>query len=259
MKLLRFALTRTVLARIALAPIALVSALPASAQVSPPPPVAAPPPTVLSLNAEARTFRKPDLAVFSAGVTSQGKTAAAALTANSADMNRVIAALKAAGIADRDIHTSNLSLNPLYAPQVVRADGQVENPEPRIIGYQVNNQVTVRQRKLADYGRVLDTLVSVGANQVNGPSFELDNSEAALDEARFAAMTKARQRADLYARAAGLRVKRIVSISEGGGYSPPPMPMLYAKAAMADAAPTPVAAGEVGLTATVSVQFELAP
>ena len=205
MKLLRFALTRTVLARIALAPIALVSALPASAQVSPPPPVAAPPPTVLSLNAEARTFRKPDLAVFSAGVTSQGKTAAAALTANSADMNRVIAALKAAGIADRDIHTSNLSLNPLYAPQVVRADGQVENPEPRIIGYQVNNQVTVRQRKLADYGRVLDTLVSVGANQVNGPSFELDNSEAALDEAR-----RAFQVAQAQARAAVARDEALV-------------------------------------------------
>ena len=247
MKLLRFAL----------APLALAAAAPVLAQAQTTAPAAAT--TLLSLNAEGRSIRKPDLAVFSAGVTSQGKTAAAALTANSADMNRVIAALKAAGIADRDIHTSNLSLNPLYAPQVVRADGQVENPEPRIIGYQVNNQVTVRQRKLADYGRVLDTLVSVGANQVNGPSFELDNSEAALDEARFAAMTKARQRADLYARAAGLRVKRIVSISEGGGYSPPPMPMLYAKAAMADAAPTPVAAGEVGLTATVSVQFELAP
>lgn len=249
MKLLHFAL----------APIALAAALPAAAQVAPPAPAGGPPPTVLTLNAEARAFRKPDLAVFSAGVTSQGKTAAAALSANSADMNRVIAALKAAGISDRDIQTSNLSLNPLYAPQVVRPDGQVENPEPRIIGYQVNNQVTVRQRKLADYGRVLDTLVSAGANQVNGPSFELDNSDAAMDEARVAAMTKARQRAELYAKAAGLRVKRIVSISEGGGYSPPPMPMLYAKAAMADAAPTPVAPGEVGLTATVAVQFELAP
>ena len=243
--------------RFALAPLALTAASPLIAQVQSPAP--ATPSTILSLNAEARSSRKPDLAVCSAGVTSQGKTAAAALSANSADMNRVIAALKAAGISDRDIQTSNLSLNPLYAPQIVRPDGQVENPEPRIIGYQVNNQVTVRQRKLADYGRVLDTLVSAGANQINGPSFELDNSEAAMDEARIAAMTKARQRAELYAKAAGLRVKRIVSISEGGGYSPQPMPMVFAKAAMADAAPTPVAPGEVGLTATVAVQFELAP
>ena len=247
MKLLRFVL----------APIAFAAAAPVLAQAQATAPTAAT--TLLSLNAEGRSFRKPDLAIFSAGVTSQGKTAAAALAANSADMNRVIAALKASGIADRDIQTSNLSINTVYRQQVGRKDGQLEETVPVIVGYQVNNQVTVRQRKLADFGKVLDTLVSAGANQVNGPSFELDDSDAAMDEARTAAMTKARQRADLDARAAGLKVKRIVSISEGGGYNPQPMPMLYAKAAMADAAPTPVAAGEVGLTATVSVQFELAP
>lgn len=247
MKLLRFAL----------APLALAAAAPVLAQAQTTAPVAAT--TLLSLNAEGRSFRKPDLAVFNAGVTSQGKTAAAALAANSADMNRVMAALKAAGIADRDIQTSNLSINPTYSQQVVRSDGRVEETAPRIVGYQVNNQVIVRQRKLVDYGRVLDTLVSAGANQINGPSFELDDSDAAMDEARTAAMTKARQRAELYARAAGLKIKRIVSISEGGGYSPQPMPVLYAKMAMADAAPTPVAPGEVGLTASVSVQFELAP
>ena len=249
MKSLRFALT----------PLALALALPAAAQAQVATPVSAiaPASTLLSINAEGRSFRKPDLAVFSAGVTSQGKTASAALSANSADMGRVIAALKAAGIADRDIQTSNLSLNPLYAPQVVGPDGRVQNPEPQIIGYQVNNQVTVRQRKLSYYGKVLDTLVSAGANQINGPSFELDDSDAALDEARTAAMTKARQRAELYAKAAGLKVKRIVSISESGGYSPP-MPVMYAKAAMADSMPVPVAAGEVGLTANVAVQFELA-
>ena len=249
MKLLRFAL----------APIILASAMPVAAQLAAPVSTISPGSTFLSLNAEGRSVRQPDLAVFTAGVTSQGKTASAALSANSADMNRVMAALKAAGIADRDIQTSNINLTPLFAPQVVRPDGSVEDRPPRIIGYQVNNQVTVRQRNLANFGKVLDTLVSVGANQVNGPSFELDNSDAAMDEARSAAMTKARQRAELYARAAGLKVKRIISISEGGGYSPPPMPVLYAKMAMADAAPTPVAAGELGLTASVSVQFELAP
>jgi uncharacterized protein YggE len=245
--------------RFTLAPLVLALALPAAAQaqVAAPVPALAPASTVLSINAEGRSFREPDLAVFSAGVTSQGKTASAALAANSADMNRVIAALKAARIADRDIQTSNLGLNPIFAPREVRPDGRVENGEPRIVGYQVNNQVTVRQRKLAEFGRVLDTLVSAGANQINGPSFELEDSDAAMDEARSAAMAKARQRAELYAKAAGLKVKRIVSISESGGYSPPG-PVMYAKMAMADAAPTPVAAGEVGLTATVAVQFELA-
>lgn len=224
------------------------------------PPIAAisPGSTLLSISADARSSRKPDLAVFTAGVTSQGKTAAAALSANSADMNRVIAALKGAGIADKDIQTSNLNLNPLYAQPVIGPNGQIESQEPRIIGYQVSNQVTVRQRNLAQFGKVLDTLVSAGANQINGPSFELDDADSAMDEARTAAMAKARKRAELYAKAAGLKVKRIVAISEGGGYNQP-MPVIYGKSVMTmDAAPTPVAPGEVGLNANVSVQFELA-
>lgn len=248
--------------RFALAPVALALALPgtaAQAQNDSQVTAIAPSSALLVINAEARSTRKPDLAVFSAGVASQGKTAAAALAANSADMNRVIAALKAAGIADRDIQTSNLNLNPVYAQPVIGPNGQIENQEPRIIGYQASNQVSVRQRNLAQFGRVLDTLVSAGANQISGPSFELENSDAAMDEARTAAMAKARQRAELYARAAGLKVRRIVSISEGPGFTPP-MPVVYAKAEMAPAgAPTPISAGEVALTANVSVQFELAP
>lgn len=248
--------------RFAAIPLALVLALPgtaAMAQSGTAVPAIAATSTLLSINAEARSSRKPDLAVFSAGVTSQGKTAAAALAANSADMNRVIAALKAAGIADKDIQTSNLNLNPLYAQPVIGPNGQVENQEPRIIGYQVNNLVTVKQRKLAEFGKVLDTLVAAGANQINGPSFELEDADAALDEARSAAMAKARQRAELYAKAAGLKVKRIVSISEGGGFAQP-VQMVYAKAGMmAEAAATPVASGELTMATTVSVQFELAP
>jgi uncharacterized protein YggE len=105
---------------------------------------------------------------------------------------------------------------------------------------------------------VLDTLVAAGANQVSGPSFTLDQPDAALDEARTEAIAKARARADLYARAAGLRVVRIVSISESGGYSPP-RPVMY-RVAAAEAAPAaPVAAGEMSLNASVTVQFELAP
>lgn len=217
--------------------------------------------TLLTLSAEGRVNRPPDLAVFNAGVTTQGKTANEAMTANAAEMNKVIAALKKAGIADKDIQTSNLNLSPVYAPQRQLPDGRIEPAQPTIIGYQVNNTVNVRQRNLAQFGRVLDTLVAAGANQVNGPNFELDNPDVAMDEARTAAMKKARSRAELYAKAAGLRVVRILTISEGGGYSPQP-PVLFAKAAMAemaDAAPTPVSAGEVGMQANVTVMFELAP
>ena len=231
----------------------------ALAQQTAPPVTIAPGNTLLTVSADGRSLRAPDLAVFNAGVTSSGKTAGEALRSNAADMNRVIAALKKAGIADRDIQTSNLSLNPVYAPQIQRPDGRYEQPEQRIIGYQANNSVTVRQRKLGEFGRVIDTLVEAGANQVNGPSFQMDEPDAATDEARLAAMKKARARAELYARAAGLRVGRILSISESGGYNPGP-PVVYARmAAESDAAPSPVAAGEIQLNANVTVMFELTP
>jgi uncharacterized protein YggE len=214
--------------------------------------------TLLTVTAEGKSEREPDLAVFSAGVTTQGKTAGEALGANSAAMTRVIAALKQRGVADRDIQTSNLSINPVYSEQRRLPDGSFEQKAPEIVGYQVSNTVSVRQRQLGDYGKVIDTLVAAGANQVNGPSFMLDKPDAALDSARTEAVGKARARADLYARAAGLRVVRIVSISESGGFAPPPMPVMYRMEARS-AASAPVATGEVSLNVNVTVQFELAP
>lgn len=246
----------------ALLPLAMAAmVLPANAQAhdADPTPRVASGNTLLTLSADSRVTRAPDLANFNAGVTTRGKTAGEALSANSAAMNRVVAALKQAGIADRDIQTANLNLNPLYAPQKPLPNGEYDPPEPRIIGYQANNTVNVRQRDLTRFGKVIDTLVAAGANTVNGPSFGLDEPDAALDEARTDAMRKARARAELYARAAGLRVARILSISESGGYSPPPMPIYARGGAMMEAAPTPVASGEVSLNANVTVLFELAP
>ncbi len=223
-------------------------------------PVVAPGNTLLNISADGRSSRKPDMAVFNAGVTTQGKTAGEAMAANSASMNRAIAALKAAGIADKDIQTSNLNLSPIYAPQRRLPDGTIEPEQPTIVGYQATNTVTVKQRNLTQFGKVIDTLVAAGANQVNGPSFMMDNPDAALDEARMQAMAKARARAELYARAAGLKVARILSISEGGGYAPP-MPVMYARAggeSMAAEAP-PIAPGQVDMNVSVTVLFELAP
>lgn len=252
----RFTLPGTVLAA-ALAS-ATLAPLCAHAQAGPAP-VLAVGGTLLTVSADGQVTRAPDLAVFSAGVTSQGKTAAEALAANSSDMSRVIAAVKRAGIADRDIQTSNLSLNPTYAPQRQLPDGTITPEQPTIIGYRVNNSVSVRQRKLNDYGKVIDALVSAGANEVNGPSFELDNPDPATDEARTAAMRKARARAELYAHAAGLKVSRILSISESGGWSPP-QPVMYRMAAQdaASSAP-PVQSGELQMRVNVTVQFELVP
>jgi uncharacterized protein len=207
--------------------------------------------TVLVLSADAEVTRAPDLATVSAGVQTDGKTAEAALAENARRMNGVMRALRAAGIAERDIQTSNISLNPQYQ--------YVQDQPPRLIGYQAANTVTVRVRNIANLGRTLDSLVTEGGNQIQGISFSLDKPDAAMDEARAEAMRKARARADLYAQAAGLKVARIVSIQEGGAVPPPmPMPMAAMRlAADAGAAPTPVAAGEVGVSATVTVVFEL--
>lgn len=248
MKSLRFALT----------PLALALALPgaAMAQNAQSGPVLAAGSTVLTVIGEGRTARAPDLAMFSAGVTSQAPTAGAAMSANAAQMTKVIAALKAAGIADKDVQTSQISLSPVYAEQPVGPNGIAR--APRIAGYQATNTVSVKQRDLKQFGKVLDTLVASGANEVNGPSFQLDNPDSALDEARVAAIKAARARAELYAKAAGLRVVRMLTISESGGYAPQPK-FAFAEARMADGMPTPVAAGQVELTASVTVQFELAP
>lgn len=233
------------------------SAPPALAQQAPAPAIESGH-TMLTVTAQGSSTREPDLASYSAGVTSQGATASEALSANSAQMSKVIAALKRAGIADKDVQTSNLSVSPVYAQPKRLPDGNYEDGPQKIVGYQANNTVSVRQRKLADMGKVIDALVTAGANQVNGPNFELSQPEAAMDEARVEAMKSARARADLYARAAGLRVARIVSISESSGYSPQPV-MFMRKAAADMAAAPPVAAGELEMNVNVTVQFELAP
>jgi uncharacterized protein YggE len=208
----------------------------------------------------------PDLALFSAGVVTQGTTAGEALGANSRLMDSVVAALKRSGIADRDIQTASISLSPRYSnPELeaqlrARETGQPYVPPTlaaRIIGYEARNSVQVRVRRLGDMGRIIDTLIAAGANEVNGPSFTMDDSGAALDEARVQAMANARQRADLYARAAGLRVVRILSISEAGGYYPVQESFMARVANAPPAPPTPVAPGELTLGVNVSVQYEL--
>lgn len=242
-----------------LTPLALTLALPVAAQAQTAQPVLAANATLLSLTAQGKSTRTPDLAVFNAGVVTQGTTASEALAANSAAMNRVIATLKKASIADKDIQTSQISLNPVYSQPEYGPNG-VPRQEPRITGYQAVNNVTIRSRNVAGFGKVLDALVASGANQVNGPSFQMAEPAAAMDEARLDAMKNARARAELYARAAGLRVVRIVSISESGGYSPPqPVYARAMKAEMVGAAPTPIAVGEVEAEVSVNVQFELAP
>jgi uncharacterized protein YggE len=207
--------------------------------------------TVLEVSAEGESRRTPDLATISAGVVTQAADAAGAMRENTTRMDRVIAALKRAGIADKDLRTASISLQPQYR--------YADNQPPVITGYQATNTVTVRFRDIGKAGAVLDALVATGANQINGPELTLDDPTAAMNEARLDAMTKARARADLYARAAGLKVKRILSISEGAFEMPrPPVPiMMRGQAMVAEAAQSKILPGEQSLTVNLSVRFEL--
>lgn len=206
--------------------------------------------TRLDISATGETTRVPDVAIITAGVVTRAPTAGGAIQENSARMDRVLAALKRAGVADRDVQTSSINLNPEYRYQ--------ENRAPELVAYSASNQVSIRFRDIRNSGRILDALVAEGANQINGPTLTIDKPEAALDEARVNAIANARARADLYARALGKRVTRIVSVSEGGGSYPvpPPMPMMVERAS-AQAADTKIVAGEQKLQVSVSMVFEL--
>ncbi len=207
--------------------------------------------TLLSVSAQAQARRVPDVATISAGVVTQAADANSAMRANATQMDKVMDAIKAAGIAERDIQTSGIGVSPQYR--------YAENQPPVITGYQASNNVNLKVRDIGRLGKVLDALVASGANQVNGPNFEIDEPESAYDEARRAALEKAQARARMYATALGLRVRRIVSISEGGGFTPPmPMPMMAMARGKAES-DTSVSPGETTLSANLDVVFELGP
>lgn len=206
--------------------------------------------TVLDIVAEGTTTRVPDLALIQAGVVTTAATAGEAMQQNAARMTAVLAALRKAGIAERDLQTSTVNLAPQYRYQ--------ENKAPVITGYQASNQLTVRFRDVAKSGTILDALVAQGANNIAGPNLTLADEEGALDEARRDAITKARARATLYAQAAGLKVDRILVISESGSAPlPQPVPMLMRSKAMMAEADTAIVPGEQKVTASVSVRFLL--
>ena len=206
--------------------------------------------TLLSVTADGKSEARPDMATINLGVTTEGQTASAALAENARRMAALNAALRRAGIAERDIQTSNVSVYPQQQ--------YVEGQQPRITGYQANNSVTVKVRRIDNTGRVIDAAVGAGGNTVNGVSFSHSDPDAQLDIARRDAIAEARRRAELYAGALGLHVNRIVSVSEGGGFSPPVMPVALERFAMADqSAPTPVSPGEIETRVSVNVTFEL--
>jgi hypothetical protein len=206
--------------------------------------------TRLDVVAVGEVTRVPDDARISAGVITQAPTATEALRLNATRMSAVRDALRRAGIADRDIQTSTISLQPDYQ--------YAENQPPRLNGYRAANEVSIRFRDIAQTGRILDTLVAQGSNQINGPMLEIDRPEEALDEARTAALANARARAELYARALGMRVRRVVSVSEAGmpGIPRPQEMAMLRNSAGRDAANIDPGEQRVGVSLTVSFELE---
>lgn len=211
----------------------------------------APVPTTLSLSAFGETRLAPDQATINLGVQTEAPTAGEALRANATRMTAVIAALKRGGLTDRDIQTSNLSINPQYV--------YAENLPPRLTGYQVSNQVTITVRNLANLGQAIDASVNAGANNAGGISLGLSDPSTAEDAARLDAVKALDAKAQLYARATGYRIVRLVNLSEGGGYTPPsPMPMMAMSVKREAFDSTPVAGGELRVRIDVNAVYELA-
>ena len=222
---------------------ALLFAVPALADQAPP---------TLTADGQGITMVVPDIAVVTIGVASRARTASAALAANSTDLARAIAAIQAAGVADKDIGTSGFAIDPIYQPV---PEGQQQTTPPAIIGYGVSNSVTVTIRDIAKSGGILDAVVSAGANQVNGIRFDVSDPKAANDAALTAAIADALAKGALMADAAGVKLVRVLSVSASAGGGPRPVFMAMAKAA----SPVPVMPGQQSLDASATISWEIAP
>lgn len=207
-------------------------------------------PRTISLVGHADVKVAPDLAIVSVGVLKQAPTAAEALAANTAAMTAVMAALKSAGIAPKDIQTSNFMVAPRY-------DYGDSSQPPKLTGYDVSNNVSVTVRKISELGSLLDTLVNAGSNQINGISFQVSQPDHALDEARKLATADAARKAKLYAMAMRLELGPVLSLSEGVAYEPPPPMMKTMRASAEMSSEVPVSAGEQTLSIDVNVTWEI--
>ncbi len=205
----------------------------------------------LNLSAYGEVKAAPDMATITFAVVTDAATAAEAMAQNATRMNQVMAALRRAGIAERDVQTSGLNLSAQY--------DYVQNEPPRLRGYQATNQVTVIINDLTRVGSTADAVVTAGVNQINGISFGLRDPSAAENQARQIAVRNLQAKAALYAQALGVDLGGIRSLSEGGGYAPqPPRPMYAARAEMAmDSGGTSVAAGELTVRIDITGIYDL--
>ncbi|MER8904296.1 SIMPL domain-containing protein [Mesorhizobium sp. M0772] len=209
-----------------------------------------PPPRIV-VSGEGQSTVAPDLALLTLSVMREAKTARAALDANNDAMAAVIAAMKSAGIKDRDLQTAGIQINPRYN-YTNKPDG---SQEAELVAYQVTNTLSVRIRDIDKTGEILDKAVSLGVNQGGGISFSNEDPKAAVTEARRKAVADAMAKAKTLAEAAGVSIGRVLEITDQN-VAPAPMP-INAKAFDAAGAAVPVQAGENAYAVQVTVTFEL--
>ncbi|HVM99487.1 MAG TPA: SIMPL domain-containing protein [Caulobacteraceae bacterium] len=206
--------------------------------------------TTLDLTGHGEAHVPPDMATIELGVTSSAPTAAQAMQDNAAAMTKVVAALKAGGIAAKDIATANLSVMPQYA--------YAQGAPPRLTGYEAENQVRITVQELSRLGPALDAVVAAGATNVGQISFGLKSRASAENFARLAAVKQLEDKAALYADAAGYHIRRLVNLSESSTVQPLPIRRFaQMQAAAAPAAATPIEAGEIVVSVDVAGEFEL--
>lgn len=208
-------------------------------------------PRTISVTGEGRAETAPDMATIRLGVTNEAKEARAAMAATSQAVGQILDRLTAMGVAERDVQTQRLTLNPVWSQY--RTD--TGEPENRITGFAASNIVMVRVRDLPSLGGVLDAVIADGANEFNGLQFSVQDPDPLVEQARRDAVADAMAKAETLAQAAGITLGPVQSIAEHGGR---PQPMMMEMAAARSSADMPVASGEVALEASVSMVFAIA-
>jgi hypothetical protein len=204
----------------------------------------------VTVSGSGKVYLTPDIAYITIGVHTEGDNAAEAVASNNAQAQKVIDALKAEGIADKDIQTTNFSI---YPQQEYDTEGKPTGK----VKYIVDNSVFVTVRDIDKVGDVLDAAVTAGANSISGIQFDVADKTAALSEARKAAVEDANVKAEELASAAGVTLGEVQTISEYTSGGPQPMYDMRAAAPMAEAASVPVQAGQMLLTVEVTLVYEI--
>lgn len=202
-----------------------------------------------TVTGEGKVSVPPDIAVVSAGVQAQAATVKLAQDQLNTAINAVSAAVKKAGVADKDIQTSGYTITPMY---------DYSGRTPRITGYQASSNLTIKVRAIDTANAVIDAATAAGANQIGGMSFDVDDKTKAQNEARTMAVDDAKKKATAAAKIAGFTLGKIINYSEDFGTAPRPIPMLAkADVGLGGGAPTQIETGSNEITVTVSLSYQI--